>query len=173
MSCWASFWIPLECCLNLFLSLLLSHSSATFHPCKKNGERGGAKGKIHYFDLGLVTFPCILIIISSWLEYLQCRRTNRGRLEELYCERDISICGRWVQRLYGSIRYQNRRAIWWKARVNSEMRNSSRGLLIAYSCLFVFSVKTAALPIYLTLWYVTSTSRICRLNGNRIFLEER
>ena len=169
MSCWSSFWIPLECCLNLVLSLLLSHSSATFHPCKKNGERGGAKGEIHYFDLGLVIFPCILRIISSWLEYLQCRRTNRGRLEELYCERDISICGRWVRRVYRYIWYQNCRVIWLKARVNSGISNRIRGLLLVYSWLLVFIINDASLSIYLTTYCVTSTSIICRLNWNCIF----
>ena len=85
LSCWALVWLSLEWCLNLVPSLLLSRSSATFHTCKKSDEKDGAKGESHYFDLGLVKFPCIRRSILAWLEYLECRRTNRGQLEKLYC----------------------------------------------------------------------------------------
>ena len=159
--------------VSIFFCLFSSPAVLPHFTLVKNGKRDGAKVESRYFYPGLVISPRISRSISDWLEYLKFKQLNRGRPEELYCDRDISIWVQWVWRVCGSIWYQNHRAIWWKACVNGEMRNSSRGLSLASSWLFFSSVKASVLPIYLTLWCVTSKSRIYRLNGNHIFLEKR
>ena len=159
--------------VSIFFCLFSSPAVLPHFTLVKNGKRDGAKVESRYFYPGLVIYPRISRSISDWLEYLKFKQLNRGRPEELYCDRDISIWVQWVWRVCGSIWYQNCQPIWWKYRVKGDTRDGIRELLPASSCLFIFSVNAAALPIYLTLCCVTSTIRICRLNDNHIFLEKR